>query len=294
MTLFRYPGGKSKLVPDLLPRFHITRKMTYFELFLGGGSTGLAVAREYPDIDLVFNDLNQNMFSFWSIVACGTDADFQALLGRVAACVVTMELFLSMRATEPAGTLDRAFRALFFNRTTYGGCGNGPMGGKNQDGTWRIYDRWDAESLVSQMTEARNLLRGRTIVTGDDFSETIKLAARRESFTYADPPYYLKSAKNNLYHIPWKHEDHVRLRDCMRGLDNWVMSYDNHPAIAELYDGFAHREVLTETDYSLRAGNRSVCEAVIMSPSAYSEYLKRGDDFYSRLTEMLETEQIGV
>ena len=132
-----------------------------------------------------------------------------------------------------ATSLDKAFRSLFFNRTTFGGMANsGPLGGHGQRGTGKIDSRWNPSRLAKAIKTARGLLRGRTIVLNKDFERVIAQADDR-SFLYLDSPYY--QAGNELYTSRWADNDHVRLREALRGRENWLLSYGAHPRIRELY-----------------------------------------------------------
>jgi DNA adenine methylase len=59
--------------------------------------------------------------------------------------------------------------------------------------------------------------------------------APQECFIYLDPPYYEKGAQ--LYKHNMSPEDHedlaTRLQACKA---QWLLSYDDHPRIRELYD----------------------------------------------------------
>ena len=48
------------------------------------------------------------------------------------------------------------------------------------------------------------------------------------------PPIYGPTAD-----VTWSDADHVRLRDALKHKNNWVMSYDDHPRIRELYPTLA-------------------------------------------------------
>jgi DNA adenine methylase len=54
------------------------------------------------------------------------------------------------------------------------------------------------------------------------------------SFVYVDPPYYAQG--KNLYRHSYTDADHVALAAFLRGQGYpWLLSYDNHPRIRELY-----------------------------------------------------------
>lgn len=234
ICIFRYPGGKSKLLGRILPLIPLkdSPQHTYIEPFVGGGSVALAVAQKWPSVRLILNDSDANIYSFWKVIACGDDRDVDRLLALIRKRP-TVSQFRRLKATEPATALDRAFRALFFNRTTFGGMANsGPLGGYDQRGTCGIGSRWNPRKLTTAIETARGLLRGRTTVLSEDFERVIARADDR-SFLYLDPPYY--GPGNELYTSRWTDSDHVRLREALRGRENWLLSYDAHPRIREIY-----------------------------------------------------------
>jgi DNA adenine methylase len=234
MALFRYPGGKSKFYNRILPYFRLidSDSCTFIEPFTGGGSVSLAVAKKYPHVKLILNDREPCMYSFWHIVACGTDSEF-AELAKMMEPSPTIDMFNQLRATELSGHLDRAYRAVFFNHTTHGGRFEaGPMGGRKQDGKSKIRDRWNSRRLITEMNEARSLLLGRTTVLNQGFEAVIALSDT-QSFIYCDPPYVKKG--NGLYVGRWTEADHIRLRDALKNKNNWALSYDDHPLVRDLY-----------------------------------------------------------
>jgi DNA adenine methylase len=234
ISIFRYPGGKSKLLKYFMPLISLTDSPlhTYIEPFVGGGSVALAVAQKWPSVKLILNDRDENIYSFWQMVACGDDRDVKQLLALIKKRP-TVKQFRRLRAEEPATSLDKAFHALFFNRTTFGGMAkSGPLGGYAQRGKGKIDSRWKPSKLTKDIKTARRLLHGRTTVLNEDFKRVIA-RADDHSFMYLDPPYY--KAGNELYTSLWKDDDHVRLREALRGRDNWLLSYDAHPRIKEIY-----------------------------------------------------------
>ena len=216
ISIFRYPGGKSKLLKRIVPLIWLkdSPRHTYIEPFVGGGSVALAVAQKWPSVRLIVNDRDANIYSFWKMIACGHDRDVEQLLALIGKRP-TVKHFRRLRAGKPASSLDKAFRSLFFNRTTFGGMANsGPLGGYEQGGTGKIDSRWNPSKLTTAIKTARRLLRGRTIVLNKDFERVIARADDR-SFLYLDPPYY--QAGNELYTSRWTDNDHVPAEGSVTG-----------------------------------------------------------------------------
>jgi DNA adenine methylase len=121
LAIFRYPGGKTKLLPQISRFLWLKKATTYIEPFVGGGSVTLAVAQANPNIKIILNDRDSNMHSFWKVVASGSDNEFETLIKRVQRTRPTVSLFRRLKKTPGNSTAERAFTALYTNRTAFGG-----------------------------------------------------------------------------------------------------------------------------------------------------------------------------
>jgi len=260
MSLFRYPGGKTRYTDFILPTlYRCSGFSTYVEPFVGGGSVALEMAEHYPTIKLVLNDLDPGMAAFWELVADAPEGEIQSFADRILNTGPTVAMFNEMLKSQPSDRSGRAFRALFLNRTSWGGMGLRPLGGKDQKSKGKIDSRWESANLVRELREARKLLHDRTKVLSADFGAIIPLA-HAKALMFLDPPYY--EAGNQLYKFKWSDADHVRLRDALKGKNNWVMSYDEHPRIRELYGVLAY---LMAVKYSL-GSKRKKMEELLLFP----------------------------
>jgi DNA adenine methylase len=183
--------------------------------------------------------------SFWDLVANAPDAEFRRLGNLILKTRPTVSLFKKIKGSHPKGRLGKAFHAFFLNRTSYGGMGVNPLGGKHQTSKGKIDSRWCSKNRLRELHEARKLLAGRTKVLNADFASVIPLA-QNNAIVFLDPPYY--KAGNQLYKFKWTDADHIRLRDALNGKGNWVMSYDDHPFIRDLYKTLAY---IMSVSYSL-------------------------------------------
>jgi site-specific DNA-adenine methylase len=85
--------------------------------------------------------------------------------------------------------------------------------------------------------------------TNSSFKEAPPSMADR-AFVYLDPPYYCKGSQLYLNHYtPTDHTSFARYLSTTTV--TWVMSYDNVPAIRELYSSY--RQVSFNLGYSARA-----------------------------------------
>jgi DNA adenine methylase len=237
MALLRYPGGKSKYTDFILPvLYKLSGFSVYVEPFVGGGSVSLAMAAKHPNVKLVLNDFDQGVAAFWDLIANAPESEFQSLEDRILNTQPTVAIFKEMLESNPSDRAGRAFRAFFLNRTSFGGMGWRPLGGWEQTSEGKIDSRWGCAKKILELRQARRLLHGRTKVLNADFASVIPLA-HAKALMFLDPQYY--EAGNELYNFTWSDADHVRLRDALKHRTNWVMSYDDHPRIRELYPALA-------------------------------------------------------
>lgn len=231
MAIFRYPGGKTKLAPAIAAE---ARDYAFFaEPFVGGGSVFSRVLTD-TDCVVLINDLDPLMGAFWSIVF-GDDDAFEGLAHMVESTPISMDTFNHMRAHEPQSALERAFAALFFNRTTFSGIRtSGPIGGYAQSGKYTVDCRFNSARVLGDMRRIREY-RSRVHVYSEDF-EVFLSRVPADGFVYADPPYYVKG--DALYPEKMTDADHARLAQCLRER-SFLLSYDVHPRILELYTPWA-------------------------------------------------------
>lgn len=231
MAIFRYPGGKTKLAPAIAAA---ARGYDFFaEPFAGGGSVFSRVLVDTNCVVLI-NDLDSLMGAFWTTVF-GDDDAFEQLAQRIMTTPIDMRMFNVMRSAVPQSQVERAYAALFFNRTTFSGIRtSGPIGGYTQSGKYTVDCRFNRERVLEDMRRIRQH-RSRVHVYSEDF-EVFLSRVPANGFIYADPPYYVKG--DALYPEKMTDADHERLARCLRGRD-FLLSYDVHPRIHEMYESWA-------------------------------------------------------
>lgn len=233
-TPFRYPGAKNKILPALMDYLDkiLVDSNQFSDVFVGGGSVLLAVAKKYPKLELFANDKDYWMYCFWKIVG-GTDfIKLNELLGLLDT-KPTLELFYKLREEETTDEIRCAYKAIFFNRTTFSGIlYSGPIGGKEQKSKYTVDCRYNAKKLKSKVLNCHQLLSGRTTVSNKDFADYDFLTKTNEP-VYLDPPYYNKG--NILYIEKMNSFQHEQMADILHKRSNWVLSYDDCPEIKKLY-----------------------------------------------------------
>jgi DNA adenine methylase len=234
LTPFRYPGSKNKLLSDLMPYLDdiLKGQHNFSDAFVGGGSVLLAIASQYPNLNLFANDKDYWVYCFWQVVANEDRTQLDTLLGMMET-KPTIELFKRLREEKPTTDVDCAYRAIFFNRTTFSGIArSGPIGGEAQKSKWTVDCRYNFPKLKSKIEKCHQLLKGRTQVENDDITDYSYLLDTDQP-VYLDPPYYIKG--DMLYQVKMNDFHHNKMSDILSKRTHWVLSYDDCPEIRQLY-----------------------------------------------------------
>jgi DNA adenine methylase len=236
LSPFRYPGGKNKYLPILMKYIEpiLIGQDNFTDLFVGGGSVLLEVAKKYPNIKIYANDKNYWIYCFWKVISDTDDTFFHKLMNLIE-FAPTLIRFNDLRQCSSLDEVKNAYKAIFFNRTTFSGILNsGPIGGKTQSSKYSINCRYNIKTLRKQLAECRELLVERTIVSNLNFADHLQLQTNNP--IYLDPPYF-KMGKY-LYTEYMKNEEHLELYNFLKNRKNWVLSYDDCDEIRSMYTNF--------------------------------------------------------
>lgn len=226
----RYPGGKRRLVNAVihLLEWNGIKDVQYVEPFAGGASIALALLYEQYASRIHINDLSRPVFSLWHLIL--TDAE--ELCARIEKTPVTIAEWKRQRAIfeaqDHADVEDLGFAALFLNRTNRSGIiGGGVIGGKAQDGRWKLDARFTKEDLIRRI---RKIWRHRTRISlyqmdALEFTKDVVAGLEGNTFAFFDPPYIENG--HGLYLNQFDIEAHNRLADSVAELEQpWVVTYD--------------------------------------------------------------------
>ncbi len=266
----RYPGGKNRLAGfiSLVIRNLNLPNCTYVEPFAGGAGVALSLLLGGTVDNIVINDYDKAIYSFWRAVKQEPDA----LIRRIEDTPVTIEEWYKQKqiyTTATSYSLDLAFATLFLNRTNRSGILTaGPIGGYAQSGDWKIDVRFDKDVLIEKIITISRYRKYISVYNKDIISLLRKYAPGfgGNVFFYFDPPYYNKGQK--LYKNFFDHQDHQRIRDVIVHEINvpWIITYDDVEKIAELYAGFEMRRF----DLTYSAANKGTASELMIFSDIYS------------------------
>ena len=232
LSPLRYPGSKRRMAERIVSFVARYDFDTFIEPFAGGAYIGLVLLRSGLAKKLVIGDKDELVAAFWEALFFHTD-DLIDLIERTPIDVPT---WMKIRDSQPTSLIDKAFKCLYLNRTSYSGVlKGGVLGGYEQKSRYKIDCRFDRPKIVKRIQE---LVKLRDMVEVYHCSyEDLAKKSFTKPFFYFDPPYYQKG--NLLYNHYFKPHDHIRLRNFLATLEaGWLLSYDYHPKIEELYEGY--------------------------------------------------------
>lgn len=241
---FRYPGGKRKLANyiKLVVEQNGLLRAQYIEPYAGGAAVALALLFEGYTSHIHINDLSRSVYAFWHAVLYETES----LCTRIRSTNATMDEWHLQRAIQEhayeVSLLDLGFSTFFMNRTNRSGIiTGGVVGGKNQDGPYKLDARYNVEDLIDRISRVARYRSQISIYNEDaaDFVTKTLPHVPSSALVYLDPPYYGKG--QDLYENHYKYEDHKRISDIVADIDqSWIVTYDNTREIMQLYKDYRH------------------------------------------------------
>ena len=230
---FRYPGGKTWLVPQIrrwLGGLPVPpRKLV--EPFAGGGIVSLTAVAEGLCGRAHLVEKDADVGAVWEVMVGG---GAPRLAARIMEFQPTPQSVKDLLQRVPATTLERAFHTIVKNRTFHGGIlapGSAPV--RHGEGGRGIASRWYPETLSRRLLAIHDY-RHRLSFTGGDGLRGLREEADADAF-FIDPPYTAggKKAGRRLYaHFELDHEELFRIVADLPG--DFLMTYDNAPEVRRL------------------------------------------------------------
>lgn len=236
----RYPGGKGKIASF----FHATFEEndlfdgTYVEPYAGGASVALSLLYNEYVSNVIINDIDRSIYAFWHSVLFNN----KKFCDLIRETKVNLKIWEKCRLTQEkkrrAKLLDLGFSTFFLNRTNRSGIINaGMIGGRSQNGKWKIDARYNKEKLIDRI-ERIGQYRSRIRIYNLDTYELLKRiipSLDKKTLCYYDPPYYEKGKA--LYVNYYKENDHLKIAKKIKSIKNtkWIVSYDNKREVKEMY-----------------------------------------------------------
>ncbi len=289
LSPLRYPGGKGKIA-NFIKLLFIHNNLighSYAELYAGGASVALSLLYEEYASQIHINDLNRSVFAFWKAVLDDTEA-LCRLITDVDVSMAEWQRQKSVQEAEAPIPLDLAFSTFFLNRTNRSGIiSGGVIGGKRQDGTWKLDARYNKKELVRRIERIARQ-RSRIVLTQLDAARYIQEVLSTlpdETFTYLDPPYYVKG--EGLYEHFYQHDNHAEIAKLVRDIRQpYIVSYDATEQIFDLYR--THEQITYGLNYS--AASRYLgAEVMFFSPGIHHPVVDSPANIKTKVVQKAQT-----
>lgn len=254
---FRYPGGKTWLIPVVRKWLKQTNHYKQpvgkagklIEPFAGGGIVSLTTAFESLADQVVMIELDKEVAAVWEVIING---NYEWLADQIYTFDLTAERANDILHKAGKTLEEQAFSTILKNRIFHGGIitkGSGLI--KNGENGRGIKSRWYPKTLRDRILAIGYVRHKLKFINGDAFSEMEKAKDERNSYLFIDPPY--KVAGKRLYtHFEI---DHDRLFSLVAQLEGkFMLTYDDTEeirALAEKYD-LEYRTIPMKTTHHIQ------------------------------------------
>ncbi|MEP7353680.1 MAG: DNA adenine methylase [Acidobacteriota bacterium] len=248
LSPFRYPGGKTWLVPRSIRWLKSqTKPAEFIEPFAGGAITGLTVADLQLADHVTLVEKDEQVASVWRTIL-GGGADW--LANEIMEFDVTKENVECRLNGTASSDRELAFRTILKNRTFHGGIlAPGSSVLKHGENGKGIRSRWYPETLRNRILKIATLADRISIVEGDGIEVMKRNADRDDAVYFIDPPYTAagKKAGSRLYtHSQLDHQALFEVTSQLKG--DFLMTYDDAEGVREL----AERHSFTTRTVAMR------------------------------------------
>ena len=234
----RYPGGKNCIFSFVSNVFYENQLIgvSYAEPYAGGAGLALRLLFEGYVEHIYINDLDKSIYALWNSVI-KRSGEFCGWIKDVEVSIINWNKYKEIQSrADEVDYFELAKSAFFLNRTNISGIiKGGVIGGQEQRGKYKINARFNKQVLINRIQKIAAIKDRISVSNLDGLSFINKLNKKKEEiFIYLDPPYYQKGA--HLYMNFFSKEDHKKLSKQVRKMRKiWMVSYDNHDFILNLY-----------------------------------------------------------
>ncbi|EKT4090646.1 DNA adenine methylase [Stenotrophomonas geniculata] len=228
-TLFPWPGGKTRLLPHLLPLVADTPHRTYVEAFAGGAA--LLFARE-PARAEVLNDCHGELVRLYRVVA----NHLEEFVRQFKWALTSREMFRWCQLQHPDTLTDiqRAARFYYLQRLAWGGKATGQTPGFGRGGKGLNLLR------IEEDLSAAHLRLHKVTVEHLAWQQCMAKYDGADTLFFLDPPYW----ETEGYGTPFGMEQYEELASQMASLRGAaILTINDHPAMRKVFGQFRDRAV---------------------------------------------------
>lgn len=229
----RYPGGKSRLVGQILQRCNPEKMESFAEPFAGGASVGLSFLLAGKVQELYLNDLDFGIYSLFEVIKSFP----WILLDRIDQFSPCKKEYIKAQEQLKNGydgmdMVDAAWNLLIVKRLAYSGiakanCMSEPAA------------RWNRNTLRKKILAIHGKSEHLHVTCMDACAMIEEMYWKDRTTIFIDPPYHKKG--KDLYLKYYQNADHEKLAflldELYKGMPgaDLILTYDNSQFIRSLY-----------------------------------------------------------
>lgn len=232
---FRYPGGKTWLIPTLrqwIKQENKTIKLL-IEPFAGGGIVSLTTAFEKLAEHITMVEMDEEIAAVWEVILNGKN---KWLADKIFSFDLTPANIKSELNNPNKQLHDLAFCTILKNRVSHGGIiakGSGMIkSGENGKG---ITSRWYPKTLRDRILAISYVKDKINFISGDAFEVLEQNINNEMAYFFIDPPYTVAGKRLYTY-SNINHEKLFKLTAQLKG--KFMLTYDDTIEIRQLADKY--------------------------------------------------------
>jgi DNA adenine methylase len=248
---FRYPGGKTWLVPTVRKWLKQERKSVseLIEPFAGGGIVSLTAAFERLADGIVMVEMDEEIAAVWEVILSENNKWLAAKIFSFNLTINNVKAELNNPNKE---LHDIAFCTILKNRIFHGGIlakGSGMI--KNGENGKGIASRWYPKTLHDRIIAIGYVKDRISFKTGDAFEVLEQNLENDKAYFFIDPP-YTKAGKRLYTCYDIDHERLFALTAQLKG--KFMLTYDDTTEIRQLADKYRldYRTIPMKTTHHLQ------------------------------------------
>lgn len=235
---FRYPGGKTWLIPHIRRWLSPIHPQQLIEPFVGGGIVSLTALAEEFVRHITIVEKDEDVGAVWSTIL---DLEsHQWLMDKLISFEVNYDNVISFLGKTSLSHQELVFRTILRNRVNRGGilaAGAGLL--KNGENGKGLTSRWYPKTLKKRIHDIAVMSEHITFIQGDGMDVMRDHMQDPDSVFFIDPPYTAagKKAGKRLYtHSELDHRELFSMASRLQG--DFLMTYDDTEEIRELVRQF--------------------------------------------------------
>jgi DNA adenine methylase len=233
---FRYPGGKTWLVPRIYDWMgeKDNSSSRFIEPFAGGAIVGLSVAFEELVGHVTLVELDERVAAVWRTILHPDDGLW--LADAILNFSLTPENVDKLLAKVTESTRDLALQTIVKNRVNRGGIlANGAGRVKYGENGRGILSRWYPVTLANRIRDIVAIRSGLTFICGDGLQVIEENSDNEDAMFFVDPPYTASSKRPGSRLYDHSELDHARLFYILANVTgDFLLTYDNVEEVQEL------------------------------------------------------------